>query len=109
MRRRFYDGVLLVSTEEHYSPGSAYGVKEVHQYYAPNAAGENVLTRRICHYYCSARLEGLVYKDELVNIKTIEKYEGCIDGLAYRSATYGPVDPEVKATVRLPFKGLWSF
>jgi hypothetical protein len=99
MKRRFYDGALLASTEERYNPGSAYGVKELHQYYAPNASGENVLKQRTCHYYCSARLEGLAYKDEVVNFKTIEKYEGRSDGLVYRSVTYGAVDPEVKASV----------
>ena len=51
---------------EVYQPGAAYGIRELRQYFALNAAGENVLARRVGLYFSSARLEGLARKDEQV-------------------------------------------
>jgi hypothetical protein len=89
MKRRYYEGASLAHSVESYSPGSAYGIHELHHYYSVNEAGESVVARRVGHYYCSARLEGLAFKDEQVGVKTVERYEGRADRLKYRSVTYG--------------------
>lgn len=99
-KRRYYDGTMLASAVEFYAPGSAYGIKELRQQYAVNAAGENVLVRRVGHYYCAARLEGLAFKDEQVDRKTVETYEGRADRLTSRSVTYAAVDADYRQVVR---------
>ena len=99
-KRRYYDGPMLASAVDFYAPGSAYGIKELRQHYAVNDAGENVLVRRVGHYYCAARLEGLAFKDEQVDRKTVETYEGRPDGLLSRSVTYAAVDADYRHVVR---------
>jgi hypothetical protein len=101
MKRRFYDSTILTSTVESYLPGSAYGIKELRQYFSLNSAGENVVAQRLGCYYCSARLEGLALKDEKIGVKTIERYEERGDRLEYFSVTYGNV-PSSELMVRHP-------
>lgn len=102
-RRRTFapaSAAAVGTTAEQYAPGAAYGVRELRAEYAADTAGATVLARRTASYYASARLDSLVSKDEIVGVKTIERFKGRPDRLTYRSATYGPAPDDGASQVR---------
>eukprot|EP00879_Flechtneria_rotunda_P024804 GHRR01026321.1.p1 GENE.GHRR01026321.1~~GHRR01026321.1.p1 ORF type:complete len:382 (+),score=116.83 GHRR01026321.1:1409-2554(+) len=76
--RRYYPQQDAV--KEIFAPGSLFGVKDLH-----TVRGE----RRVINFYSSARLDGLVRRDELLGVKLTEHYTGRDDHLEYRSTTFG--------------------
>eukprot|EP00002_Diphylleia_rotans_P017531 TRINITY_DN3404_c0_g1_i3.p1 TRINITY_DN3404_c0_g1~~TRINITY_DN3404_c0_g1_i3.p1 ORF type:complete len:916 (-),score=156.85 TRINITY_DN3404_c0_g1_i3:477-3224(-) len=71
--------ILERKTHEFFEPGRSHGLKE-HIYIEGK--------RRTMHFYPSARLDGLVSRDEMIGKKIIETFTGREDRLIYRSITY---------------------
>eukprot|EP00976_Prorocentrum_cordatum_P074863 1181680-Prorocentrum_minimum.AAC.3 len=50
--------------------------------------------QRVAHFYESARLDGLLMRTEVFNVKLVEVFRDRDDRLVYRSATYDKVPPK---------------
>lgn len=66
--------------QEYFAPGSLFSVKDMH-----SVRGE----RRVINFYHSARLDGLMRREERAGMKLMEFFTGRDDRLVYRSATFG--------------------
>ncbi|KAK3273495.1 hypothetical protein CYMTET_18285 [Cymbomonas tetramitiformis] len=67
---------------EYFDPGSSFGLKEMTTVKSK---------RRLMHFYESARLDGLVTREEEFGLKTVEHFNSRDDRLVYRSVTYEPL------------------
>eukprot|EP00803_Ostreobium_quekettii_P006145 evm.model.scf_58.17 EVM.evm.TU.scf_58.17 scf_58:148652-165934(+) len=72
---------------EYFNPSSSFGLKQLLV-----VKGE----KHIMHFYHTARLDGLVCREEYLQRKMIETYTGRDDRLVYRSVTYSQASPDAE-------------
>ncbi|GMH37248.1 hypothetical protein BSKO_05121 [Bryopsis sp. KO-2023] len=77
------------TTIEYFDPGSSFGIKELLV-----IRGE----KNVMDFYHTARLDGLIRREEYIGTKMIETFQDRDDRLVYRSVTYGKVEPGQEET-----------
>ena len=79
------DPPSLHAAQEYFDAGSTFGLKDM-----LTVKGE----RRTINFFHSARLDGLMQRQELMGVKILETFCNRDDCLVYRSGTYVPQERE---------------